>query len=247
MTDPTRVAIVTGGGTGIGAATCKRLAQDGCRVVVGYSRSHDGASAVAAAINEGGGTAMAAAADICDEQAVIALFAKTEAEYGGVDIVINNAGVGHLKPVADISMDEYDYMFNLNTRGTFMMCREAARKIRDHGRIINISTGATTSNSAGMSLYTASKIAIEGFTKVLARELGPRNIAVNVVSPGMTDTPMLDGGDADALRKYGASAAAMQRCGEPGDIADAVAALVSRDGRWITGQNIGVNGGMTII
>ncbi len=247
MTDHSRVAIVTGGGTGIGAAICKRLAQDGCQVVVGYSRSEAGAKEVAAAINASGGKAIAAAADISDEQAVIRLFERAQATFGGVDIVINNAGVGHLKPMADIAMDEYDYMFNLNTRGTFMMCREAARTIRDNGRIINISTGATKSNSAGMSLYTGSKIAIEGFTKVLARELGPRGVAVNVVSPGMTDTPMLDGGDADALRAYGASAAAMQRCGEADDIADAVAALVSSDGRWITGQNVGVNGGMSII
>jgi 3-oxoacyl-[acyl-carrier protein] reductase len=126
------------------------------------------------------------------------------------------------------------------------MCREAARQIEDHGRIVNISTGATVANPAGMALYVGSKMAVEGFTKVLARELAPRGITVNAVSPGMTDTPMLLGGNVEALRKYGAASAAMGRLGQPHDIADGVAMLVSGDGRWITGQVIHVDGGTII-
>lgn len=128
-----------------------------------------------------------------------------------------------------------------------MMCREAARMLEAQGRIINISTGATVSNSAAMALYVGSKVAVEGFTKVLARELAPRGITVNAVAPGMTDTPMLLAGDAPALRKYGAAAAAMGRLGLPEDVADFVAALVSHDGRWITGQVIHVDGGTIIV
>lgn len=242
----TRVAIVTGGGTGIGQATCKRLARDFIVVVV-YSRSADAANSTVKNITDSGGKACAMQADISVESEVIKLFESVKEKYGRIDIVVNNAGIGHLKPFEEISMDEYDYIFNTNTRGTFMMCREAARVMENSGRIINISTGATKSNSSGQALYTASKIAVEGFSKVLARELGPRGIAVNVVSPGMTDTPMLEGGNPEKLRQYGAKAAAMQRCGEPEDIADAIAALVSEDCRWITGENISVSGGMSIV
>ncbi|MBA6413359.1 SDR family oxidoreductase [Parahaliea sp. F7430] len=241
-----RVAIVTGGGTGIGQATSKRLA-DEYAVVVVYSRSADGANNTVKAIVDRGGKACAMQADISVESEVIKLFEVVKEQYGRVDVVVNNAGIGHLKPFQDISMEEYDYIFNINTRGTFMMCREAARVMEDSGRIINVSTGATKSNASGQALYTASKIAVEGFTKVLARELGPRGIAVNVVSPGMTDTPMLEGGNPEKLRQYGAKAAAMQRCGEPEDIADAIAALVSDDCRWITGENISVSGGTSIV
>lgn len=247
MTDKIqRVALVSGGGTGIGQAICLRLARDGLAVVVGYARSEEGAAATVTQIESAGGKAFAHQVDITEETQVIAFFAAAKARFGRVDVVINNAGIGHMKSFAEIPMSHYDYTFNTNARGTFMMCREAARHIEDDGRIVNISTGATVANSAGMALYVGSKLAVEGFTKVLARELGPRGITVNAVSPGMTDTPMLLGGDAEALRKLGVSLAAMRRLGMPEDIADAVAALVSPDGRWITGQVIRVDGGTVI-
>jgi len=240
------VAIVTGGGTGIGAAICRRLGKTH-RVYVIYAHSGEEARAVAEAIVEAGGEASPLRADISQEEDVLGLFQTVKAEAGRVDVVINNAGIGHLKPVEQIDMQEYDHLFDTNARGTFMMCREAARTIEDHGRIINISTGATRGYAAGQALYVASKLAIEGYSKVLARELGPRGIAVNVVSPGMTDTPMLARGDADALRNYGARVAAMGRCGTPEDVADAVAALVSNDMRWVTGETISVSGGSALV
>lgn len=247
MSKQQKVAIVTGGGTGIGSATCKRLADDGFAIIVAYSRSADGAEKVASDIIANKGKALVTKADITFEEDVHALFKLALDNFGRVDVVINNAGIGHMKAFADITMEEYDHLFNTNARGTFMMCREAANHIEDGGRIINISTGATTSNSEGMVLYVSSKLAIEGYTKVLAKELGPRQIAVNTVSPGMVDTPMLEGGDAEMLRQWGAQAAAMKRCGLAEDIADAIGSLVSSDGRWITGQNISVSGGSAII
>lgn len=242
-----RVAIVTGGGTGIGRAVCLRLARDGLRIVVAYARSADGAARTVADIEAAGGTAFSQRADIASEADVQALFAAPRARYGRVDVVINNAGIGHMKPFRDIGMEAYDRIFATNARGTFMMCREAARCIEDGGRIVNISSGITVANSEGMALYAGSKAALEAFAKVLARELAPRGITVNIVSPGMTDTPMLEGGNAEMLRKVGASLAAMKRLGQPEDVADGVAALVSPDGRWITGQNIHVDGGIIIV
>lgn len=242
-----RVAIVTGGGTGIGRAISLRLARDGLRVVVVWSRSAEGAQQTVGHIEAQGGTAFAHQADIAREDDVLALFAAAKARYGRIDVVINNAGIGHMKSLKDIRMETYDHIFSVNARGTFMMCREAARTLEDGGRIVNISSGITVANSEGMALYAGSKAALEAFAKVLARELAPRGITVNIVSPGMTDTPMLEGGDAAMLRKVGASLAALKRLGQPEDVADGVAALVSNDGRWITGQNIHVDGGTIII
>jgi 3-oxoacyl-[acyl-carrier protein] reductase len=241
-----RVAIVTGGGSGIGRAICQRLARDGLRVVVAYAHSATGAQQTLQHLLAAGGTACAVQADLRNETEVQALFASARERYGRVDVLINNAGIGHMQSFRKIDMADYDRLFAVNARGTFMMCREAARCIEDGGRIVNISSGVTVANSEGMALYAGSKAALEAFAKVLARELAPRGITVNIVSPGMTDTPMLEGGDARLLRKVGAELAAMKRLGQPEDIADAVAALVSNDGRWITGQNLHVDGGTII-
>ncbi|HQR03478.1 MAG: SDR family oxidoreductase [Proteobacteria bacterium] len=242
-----RVAIVSGGGTGIGRAVCLRLAREGFAVAVACSRSVADAESTLQALRASGGEGEMFQADIADESSVQSLFAAVKARFGRIDVVVNNAGIGHSKKLAQIEMAEFDHIFGVNARGTFMMCREAAQFIEDGGRIVNVSTGATKGNPARMALYVGSKLAVEGFTKVLARELALRGITVNAVSPGMTDTPMLLGGDAEALRAYGAQAAAMRRVGQPEDVADAIAALVSADGRWITGQNIAVDGGTNIV
>lgn len=241
------VAIVTGGGTGIGRAICLRLAHDGFRVVVAYAHSAAGAEETVARIQATGGTAFAQRADITDEAAVIELFAHTQTRYGQIDAVINNAGIGYMKAFTETSLNTFDRIFAVNARGSFTMLREAARCLQDGGRIVNISSDITSANPECMALYAGSKAAMETFSKVLARELAPRLITVNCISPGMVDTPMLEQGNAENLRMIGAKLAAMQRLGQPEDIADAVAMLVSRDGRWITGQNIRVDGGTLII
>lgn len=242
-----KVAIVTGAGTGIGKATAIRLAKDGFDVAVCYSRSKDGAVDTAYQIAEMGNSAQLYQVSIQSEESVQSLFKTVMNDFKRIDVVINNAGIGHYGKVKNIRMEEYDFVFNVNTRGTFMMCREAANFINEGGSIINISTGATTSNMEGQCLYTASKLAMEGFTKVLAKELGKKQVSVNIVSPGMTDTPLLEGGDAESLKKYGAQTAAMKRCGEPNDIASAISSFISSDCAWITGQNLHVDGGSVII
>ena len=243
-----KVAIITGAGTGIGQATAIRLAKEGYQVAVGYSSSKTGAEQTLAQISADGGIAKAFAVDISCEDSVQSLFASVLSEFKRVDLLINNAGIGHGGKLKDISMADYDALFAVNSRGTFMMCREAARCIEAGGSIINISTSMTIDCMVGQALYTASKLAMEGYSKVLAKELGKKQISVNIVSPGMTDTPLLEGGgDAEGLKKLGAKSAAMGRCGEPEDIAAAIAAFVSPDCRWITGQNLRVNGGSSII
>ena len=242
-----KVALVTGAGTGIGKATAIRLAKDGYDIAVCYSRSKEGADATVKEISKFGNKVNIYQVSIENEDSVKALFENVITDFSRIDVVINNAGIGHYGKVKNITMEEYDFVFNVNTRGTFMMCREAANIIQNSGSIINISTGATTSNMEGQCLYTASKLAMEGFTKVLAKELGKKQVSVNIVSPGMTDTPLLEGGDAETLKKYGAQAAAMKRCGEPDDIASAISSFVSSNCAWITGQNLHVDGGSVII
>ncbi|WP_345334958.1 SDR family NAD(P)-dependent oxidoreductase [Ferrimonas pelagia] len=247
MATTTKVALVTGAGSGIGQATALRLGREGYRLAVVYGRSAAQAAQTTAAIVAAGGDAKCFALDVTCEQSVARLFDAVLTTFGRLDVLVNCAGAGHYGKLKEIEMADFDRLFALNTRGTFMMCRAAARCLQPGGRIINISTGATASNAVGQSLYVASKAALEGFSKVLARELGPQQIAVNVVSPGMTDTPLLAQGNADYLRQLGAKQAAMGRCGQPGEVADAIAALVGADGSWISGQVIRVDGGSVIV
>lgn len=242
-----KAAIVTGGGTGIGAAISLRLAKDGYPVTVAYCKSRDAAHEVCKQIKASGGQASTCRADVADAGEVAQLFAHARKEHGEIHAVISNAGIGHMSNLADTSDEDYDRIFATNTRGSFNVCREAARHVIDGGCIINISSGITDRSMAGMGLYAASKLAIEGFSKTLAQELGERSITVNTVSPGMTETPMLDGAkDPQALRAFGTASAAMKRMGQPDDIADMVAVLVSHDGRWVSGQNVHVDGGTVI-
>lgn len=234
-----KAAIVTGASRGIGRAIAERLAADGARVVVNYSKSAAAAEALAARI---GGIAVRA--DVSQKQEVAEMFDRAEAAFGGLDIVVNNAGVALMKALADFSDEEFERVFAVNTRGAFYCCREAARRLRDGGRIVNLSTGATVGGTAGGSVYCASKASVEQFTRALARELAPRRITVNTVSPGFTETDMF--ASLPHLAELAPKLTPLGRAGKPEEVAAVVAWLCSEDARWITGQNIQAGGGLTM-
>jgi 3-oxoacyl-[acyl-carrier protein] reductase len=239
-----KVAIVTGASRGIGRAIAERLAGDGAAVVVNYANSPHQAAEVVSLIQARGGVGMAVHADMSVIDEVRQMFQQARDWRGRFDILINNAAVAVFKPLIDITEDEYDRTFALNTKGAFFALQEAARRISDHGRIINISTGGTASGLAAGSIYCASKAALEQFTKSLARELGPREVTVNTVSPGITDTAMARG--VPGLVERGAGLSPLGRLGQPADVADVVAFICSDEARWLTGQNIQAGGGVTI-
>ncbi|MEV4508034.1 SDR family oxidoreductase [Dactylosporangium sp. NPDC049525] len=239
----TRVAVVTGGSRGIGRAVALRLASDGQAVVIAYGHSSSAADAVVAEIADKGGQAVAVRADVADETAVAALFDAAEQQFGGVDVVVHAAGVMVLSPLADIDLDELDRMHRTNIRGTFVVDREATRRIRSGGAIVNFSTSITRLSAPTYSAYAASKAAVEAISPILAKELRGRDITVNAVAPGPTATDLfLDGKDAATIERT-AKMNPMERLGTPEDIAEVVASLAG-PARWINGQTIYVNGGV---
>jgi 3-oxoacyl-[acyl-carrier protein] reductase len=240
-----RVAIVTGASRGIGRAIAERLAEDGAAVVVNYARSQDAAATVVESIAKRGGRAAAVRADVGRPDEVRRLFRESERLFGRIDIVVNNAAVALVKPMAETSEKDFESVFAVNTLGPFVAMQEAARVLPDGGRIVNVSSGATTVGFAGHSVYCASKAALEQLTLVCANELGVRGIAVNSVLVGPTETDMLNslGEGAAAFKEALRQRTPMGRIGEPRDIADVVAFLASDDARWVTGQGIRVDGG----
>lgn len=237
-----KVAIVTGSSRGIGRAIAERLAQDGASVVINYARSADKAKEAIAGIEARGGQALALQADMSQVKDIRHLFQATVDHFGHLDILVNNAGLAVYKPLAEVTEEEFDATFTLNARGTFFALQEAARRMADGGRIVSISTGGTVSASPTASFYAGSKAAVEQFTKALAKEIGGRGITVNVVSPGFTDTEML--ANNPQFKEKGAKMSPLGRLGQPADVADVVAFLVSEQARWLTGQNIQAGGGV---
>jgi 3-oxoacyl-[acyl-carrier protein] reductase len=235
-----KVAVVTGASRGIGRAIAKRLARDGATVVVNYAQSHEDAQALAEDIH-----GWAFPADLGVVGDVRKLFAAVAEKYERLDILVNNAGVARMQPVADVSEEEFERIFAINTRGVFFALQEAAKRMGEGGRIVNVSTGATVASPAESAVYTGSKAAVEQFTRVLARELGSRRITVNTVSPGFTDTDMLR--SVPGLAENGPKITPLGRLGTPEDVADVVAFLCSEEGRWITGQNIQAGGGASML
>lgn len=238
-----KTALVTGSSRGIGRAIAERLSRDGAAVAINYISNANGAEETAAEIKAAGGDAIALQADVSKLEDIHRLFDQTIEHYGRLDILINNAGIRISKNVADIDEPEYDRLFNINVKGTFFACQQAARRLSDGGRIINISSAVTRMMLAGYSIYAASKGAVDQITRVLAKELGGRHITVNAVAPGPVDTELFRDGKSDEQIQQMAQMAALGRVGEVQDIADAVAFLASDDARWITGQSIHVNGG----
>ena len=235
-----KTAIVTGGSRGIGRAIAERLARDGAAVAIGYRARDAAAAAAVEAIRAAGGHAIAVRADAGDVAAIRHLFDEAAHNFGPPDIVVANAGSLVAKPLAEATLQDFEAGFMTNARGTFLTFSEAARRIRDGGRIIGLSSVLVRIGRPGIGLYTASKAAIEQFAHVLARELGPRGITVNVVAPGATDTEMLP----ETSRRTVPQMTPLGRIGRPDDIADVVAFLASEAARWISGQVIGANGGI---
>ena len=245
MTEKTsKVAIVTGASRGIGAAVAERLATDGFTVVVNYSGDARPADALAAKIESGGGRALAIKADVGNAAAVQAMFDHAEKTLGGIDVLVNNAGIMKLAKVADSDEAMFDQQIAVNLKGSFNTMREAARRLRDGGRIVNFSTSVVGTRLETYGVYTATKAAVEAVTAILAKELRGRNITVNAVAPGPVATDLFLIGKSPELIERMAKMNPMERLGTPEDIASVVAFLVGPDGGWINGQVLRANGGM---
>ena len=238
-----KVALITGGSRGIGRAISKRLSKMGMAVVINYAKDIQSAEELAAEINKKGGEALAIKADVSKIEQIGDLFDTVISRFGRLDILVNNAGIATYKRIEEFSEEEYDRMFNINVKGLFFCCKEAARQMADGGSIINIGSTVTRVMMPNYGGYAATKGAVEQITKVLAKELGNRNIRVNTVSPGPVDTVLFRQGKSEEQIDHLAQMAALGRIGCVDDIADMVGVLVDERSRWVTGQNILVNGG----
>lgn len=244
MTDTTtRVALVTGGSGGIGRAVAERLAKDDIAVGVHYAGNKAKADDTVAAIIAAGGRAIPVGGDVADEHAMAAAFDAVEEEFGGIDVVVNTAGIMLLSPIATMNLDDLDRMHRTNIRGTFVVSQQAARRVRAGGAIINFSTSVTRLQFPSYGAYAASKGAVEAMTLVLARELRGKDITVNAVAPGPTATPLFLEGKDEATVENLSKAAPLERLGTPDDIAESVAFLAG-PARWINGQVLYANGGL---
>jgi 3-oxoacyl-[acyl-carrier protein] reductase len=239
-----KVALVTGSARGIGAEIALTLAKAGAKVIVNYAQNQAAADRVCAAITEAGGECLAVRADVSDPAAVRQLFMAAIERFQQIDILVNNAGILVFKEIAEISDDEFDRIVDINFKSVFYTLREAAAKLADHGRIVTISSTVTRLMLPKYGAYAATKAAVEQLTRIFAREAGKRGITANIVSPGPVDTELFRAGKTAADIERMAAMAALGRIGEADDIAQVVLFLVSDEARWITGQNIGVNGGI---
>jgi len=239
-----KVALVTGASRGIGAAVAERLARDGFTLVVNYSGSREPAEALVRKIEAAGGRALAAQADVADPEAVIRMFDAAETAFGGIDVLVNNAGVMKLATLADSDDSLFDGQVAINLKGTFNALREGARRLRKGGRIVNFSSSVVGLRPETYGVYAATKAAVEAMTPILAKELRGRSITVNAIAPGPTATDLFLIGKPQELIDRMAKMNPLERLGTPADIAAAVAFLVGPDGAWINGQVLRANGGM---
>lgn len=254
-----KVALITGAGRGIGRGIALELAQRGAKVVVNYSSSSGAAEAVVAEIAKFKSEAVAMQADISKLESVVALFDKAVAHYGGLDIVVSNAGMEVWSPELDVTQELFDKVFNLNCRGQFFVAQQALKHVRPGGRIIlTSSVAASLTGIPNHALYAGSKAAVEGFTRAFAVDCGEKSVTVNCIAPGGVKTDMFDanawhyvpGGNKELSEESilaGISKACpLKRVGTPADIGRAVSLLVSAEGEWINGQVIKLSGGSAV-
>jgi 3-oxoacyl-[acyl-carrier protein] reductase len=238
------IALVTGASRGIGAAIAQRLASDGHAVIVNYAGNAAAAEQVVRSIEAAGGKALAAQADVADPAAVARMFDSAEAAFGGIDVLVNNAGILKLGAIGASDDALFDSLIAINLKGTFNTLREASRRMRDGGRIVNFSTSVVGTKMENYGVYAATKAAVETLTAIQSKELRGRNITVNAVAPGPTATDLFLDGKSEELVQRMARMNPLERLGTPEDIAAVVAFLVGPDGGWINGQVLRANGGM---
>ena len=240
----TRTAIITGAARGIGVALAKRLAQDGFAVVINYANSATSADALVEELTASGHQAMAIKADITNADAVKQMFDHAETRFGGVDVIVNNAGIMTTQPISEMSDAVYDAMMDTNVRGTFNMLREGAKRLHNDGRVVNFSTTALHLKLPGYAVYNATKAAVEAMTGVYAKELRGRNITVNAVAPGPVATELFLNGKTDEQIAQFSKMPPIERLGQPEDISGVVSFLAGPDSGWVNGQTLRANGGL---
>ena len=239
-----KVAIVTGASRGIGAAISRRLANDGFGLIINYAGSADAAESLVTEIEKAGGRALAVKADVSDPVAVKTMFDTAEREFGGADVLVNNAGIMLLSPIADTTDELFDRQIAINLKGVLNGMREASKRLRNGGRIISFSSSVVGLYQPTYAVYAATKAGVEAMTHVLSKELRGRNITVNAVAPGPTATELFLKGKPQEIIDHISKLAPLERLGQPEDIANAVAFLAGPDGAWVNGQVLRVNGGI---
>ena len=240
--EPGKAALITGASRGIGAAAAARLAHDGFHAVVNYAGNTAAAETVVARIRDAGGRATAMQADVSDVAAVTSLFDRVSREAGDLAVVVNNAGVQKTNILAEVPDEEFDTLVRINLKGSFNVLREAARRMKPGGRIINLSSGTTTVLQPRYGIYAATKAGVEALTAIAAKEMRGRGITVNAIAPGPVATELFLAGKTPEQIEHAANQSPLERLGEPHDIASAISFLAGPDGGWVNGQTLLVNG-----